>query len=428
MKEHENRPDERNTFDGRRRRGSVYMLVLAVGTVLSMIGISMVAVTRSGAKSLEQSQNWSEAQLLASSGIEHAIACIAADTSWRTTYSTQTVTKSQGNGTFAWHLVDETDGNLADDPSEPFAIISTGTVGKAAYTQRVHMAITSTGTTAGVVASSTVSLQGSAWIDSYDSSLGPYGGSNVGSNAMVQTNSTSTGAISLAWSTYIKGSAQVGPGGKPATVISQASGHNVTGATSAMTQTNTMPTVTAPTNLGSSTGDLNYQNSENVNVSSNLHVNNFTLGGSAVMKITGSVTVLAEGAVMFCGSGILNIQPGASLTIYSKGAITFTASAVISLNAQKLSTFKVYNLGSGAVNISGGASVYQGVIVSPNGPVIISGSGQMGGVILTNQLTVSGGASFHEDKHITNGSDPVSLTGGGGTSPPKPDAWTRVVQ
>jgi hypothetical protein len=100
------------------------------------------------------------------------------------------------------------------------------------------------------------------------------------------------------------------------------------------------------------------------------------------------------------------------------------------LNAQKLSTFKVYNLGSGAVNISGGASVYQGVIVSPNGPIIISGSGQMGGVLLTNQLTISGGASFHEDKHISNGSDPVTLTGGGGTSngAPKPDAWTRTVQ
>ena len=106
-----------------------------------------------------------------------------------------------------------------------------------------------------------------------------------------------------------------------------------------------------------------------------------------------------------------------------------TASAVISLNAQKLSTFKVYNLGSGAVNISGAASVYQGVIVSPNGPVIISGSGQMGGAILTNQLTISGGSSFHEDRHITNGSDPVTLTGGGGTSAsnPKPDAWTRSV-
>ena len=428
MNEHENRPVGRNALGGPRRRGSVYMLVLAVGTVLSMIGISMVAVTRSGAKSLEQSQKWSEAQLLASSGVEHAIACINSDTSWRTTYSTQTVTKSQGNGTFAWHLVDESDGSLTDDPAEPFAIISTGTVGQAAYTQRVHMAITRTGTTAGVVVSSTVTEQGSGFIDSYDSSLGPYGGSNVGSNAMVQTNSTSNGAIALDWSTFIKGSAQVGPGGKPAKVITQASGANVTGATSAMTQTNTMPTLTAPTNLGSNTGNYSVTSSQPVNLGSNLHVNNFTVDNSGILNITGAVTVLAEGTVTFQGSGVVNIQSGASLTIYSKGAITFTASAVIRLNAQKLSTFKVYNLGTGAVNISGGASVYTGVIVSPNGPVTISGSGKMGGVILTNQLTINGGASFHEDKHITNGSDPVSLTGGGGTSPPKPDAWTRVVQ
>jgi hypothetical protein len=159
-------------------------------------------------------------------------------------------------------------------------------------------------------------------------------------------------------------------------------------------------------------------------------VGNFNVGASAVMNVTGAVTILAEGTVTFNGSGVVNIQPGASLTIYSKGAITFTASAVISLNAQKLSSFKVYNLGTGAVAISGGASVYQGVIISPNGPITISGSGQMGGALLTNQLTITGGSSFHEDRHISNGSDPVTLTGGGGTaaSNPVPNAWTRAVQ
>jgi hypothetical protein len=411
------------------RRGSIYLLVLAVATVLTMIGLAMVSVSRAGAKSLSQSQDWSEAQLLASSGVEHAIATINADTNWRTDYNGQTVTKSQGNGTFSWQLTDVTGTGLSNTPGSPFLIHATGTVGAAAYSTQVHVTIPSTGTGVGVVASSSVSLQGSAWIDSYDSSLGPYGGSNVGSKATVQTNSTSSGAVSLAWSTYVKGSVQIGPGGKPATVVSQASGANVTGTVSAMSQADTKPTLTAPTNLGNSTGDLTYQGTQNVNLSTNQHVGNFTVTASAVMNVTGSVTILAEGTVTFSGSGIVNIQPGASLTIYYKGAVTFTQSAVISLNAQKLSTFKVYNLGTGAVNISGGASVYQGVIVSPNGPVIISGSGQMGGALLTNQLTISGGSSFHEDRHISNGSDPVTLTGGGTSNgAPKPDAWTRVVQ
>jgi hypothetical protein len=411
------------------RRGSIYMLVLAVATVLTTIGLAMVSVSRAGARSLNQSQDWSEAQLLASSGVEHAIATINADSNWRTDYAGLTVTKSQGNGSFSWQVTDVADNNLSTTSTAPFLIKSTGTVGAAAYSLQVQMTVAATGTGVGVVASSSVSLQGSAWIDSYDSSLGPYGGSNVGSNATVQTNATSSGAVALAWSTFIKGSAQVGPGGNPATVISQASGHNVTGTVSAMSQADTMPTLTAPTNLGASTGDLTYGGTQNVNVSTSQHVGNFSVGASAVMNVTGAVTILAEGTVTFNGSGVVNIQPGASLTIYSKGAITFTASAVISLNAQKLSSFKVYNLGSGAVNISGGASVYQGVIISPNGPIIISGSGQMGGALLTNQLTISGGSSFHEDRHISNGSDPVTLTGGGGTtaSNPVPSVWTRTV-
>jgi hypothetical protein len=405
------------------------MLVLAVGTVLTIIGLSMLSVSRAGAKSLDQSTDYSKAKLLSSSGVEHAIACINSNSNWRTTYSGQTVTQSLGGGTFSWYLTDETDGVLTDDPSEPFAIISTGTVGQSTYTQRVHMTVPSTGTTVGVVVSSTVTETGSAFIDSYDSSLGVYGGSNVGSNATVQTNSTASGAVSLAWSTYIKGSVQVGSGGNPASVVSQASGHNVTGVVSAMPQAATMPTLTAPTNLGASTGDLTYGGSTVANVGTSKHVNNFSVGNSAVMNVTAPVTILAEGTVTFSGSGVVNIQPGASLTIYSKGAVSFTGSAVISLNAQKLSTFKVYNLGTGTVTISGSASVYQGVIVSPNGPVQITGSGQMGGAILTKQLTLTGSASFHEDRHITNGSDPVTLTGGGGgTSNPKPDAWTRFVQ
>ncbi|HEX7008891.1 MAG TPA: hypothetical protein VF184_02850, partial [Phycisphaeraceae bacterium] len=67
----------------------------------------------------------------------------------------------------------------------------------------------------GVAALGSIKLSGAARIDSFDSSRGPYGGANVGHDAIVATNGDSSGVIDLSGSAQIHGSVKVGPGADP---------------------------------------------------------------------------------------------------------------------------------------------------------------------------------------------------------------------
>ena len=408
------------------------MLVLGLGTILTIIGLGSLAVTRAGTRATNDSADWSEAKVLAFAAVDHAITQINRNSSWRTAYSNVTVQQPLGRGTFSWHATDDSDGNLADDPSEPFTIWATGTVRQASYSMKVHMTPPANGggLVAGVVVTGPVALTGSSIIDSFDSSRGAYGGANVGSSAVVQTNSTASKAVSLDWSTAIRGSVQVGPGGIPATVIEQDSGSNVTGAMSVMSQQAQMPTLTAPTGMGASTGDWSCTSNQVTTVSGNLHVNGLTVGNSGVMKISGAVTILVEGDFNFNGSGVIEVLQGASLTIYVKGASTIANSASTKIDGQNLSSVKLLNLGTHTIDISGNCPI-QGVIMSPNAPVTINNSSQVFGAIMAKQLNVLGNARFHEDKRITTSVDKVTIPGAsggsGGTSKPQADSWSRVV-
>lgn len=410
------------------RRGSVYLLVLGLSMLVTVIGLGSVAVSRLTARTVSEGKDFTDARMLAFSAAEHAFTRINADTNWRTTFNGQTIQMSLGRGTFSWHITDESDGNLTDDPTEAFTIWTTGTVGRASYSMKVHMVPGSSSTsrfTAGVCSLGSVSLAGSAVIDSYDSTLGAYGGSNVGSAAVVRTNSTGANTVSLGGGTKIKGSVQVGPGADPSTVISNTS--LVTGTKTAMSQQITLPTLTAPTNLGASTGDMSYTSTQVGTLSGNYHVNNLTVGNSGRMKISGAVTMLVDGNINLSGSGVVEILSGGSLTIYVKGSTSIGNGASMSIDGQNLSSIKLLNLGTNTVNISGSAAVVQGVIVSPNGAVTIGNSGQVFGAIQTKQLSLSGSGFFHEDRRITTSVDKVVLPGDT-TTTPRADSISRVVQ
>jgi len=403
------------------------MLVLGLGTILTIIGLGSLAATRAGTQTTSDSADWSEAKVLAFAAVDHAITQINRNSSWRTTFNNVT-TQPLGRGTFSWHVTDDSDNNLADDPSEPFTIWATGTVRQASYSMKVHMTPPANGggLSAGVVVSGAVKLTGSCKIDSYDSTLGAYGGANISSNATVLTNSTASKAVSLAWSTAIKGSVQVGPGGNPDTVIDDQSGTNVTGTMSAMGQQAQMPTLTAPS-MGASTGDKSISSAQGTTISGNLHVNNLSVTNSGLMKVSGTTVILVENNFSVSGAGVIEVLPNSSLTIYVKG--TSTMSGGTRIDGPNLSNIKLMNLGTGLVDITG-SSQFQGVIMSPNGAVTIENGAAAFGAVMAKQISILGGSQFHQDLRISTCVDRVTIpgaTGTGGPSKPQADSWNRVV-
>jgi len=115
------------------RRGSTYVMILGVSMILMVIGLAAIAVTRINSRTVRTGNDWAEAQVLAFSAVEHALKRIDGVSDWRTRFKGKETKIAFGRGTLSWKLVDPDDGDLADDPQDPFQIVARGAVNDAAF-------------------------------------------------------------------------------------------------------------------------------------------------------------------------------------------------------------------------------------------------------------------------------------------------------
>jgi len=118
-----------------RRRGSIYAVVLAMAILVSLIGLSAVAVGRINLRTAAAGGDSSSAELLALSAIEHGIAVLNSDSNWRSNYANdvECAPIALGPGSFTWKLRDEIDGDLRLSVGglQPARIVGIGRVGDA---------------------------------------------------------------------------------------------------------------------------------------------------------------------------------------------------------------------------------------------------------------------------------------------------------
>jgi hypothetical protein len=106
---------------------------MSVATLVAIIGVSGLVATRLSTRTAVQGNDWTEAGALAQSAAELAVSLLSADSAWRSHYTSgvETSTVAFGRGTLSFKLVDETDGNLADNPGHSARIYGIGRVGEA---------------------------------------------------------------------------------------------------------------------------------------------------------------------------------------------------------------------------------------------------------------------------------------------------------
>lgn len=126
----------------RSRRGSVYVLVLGVATMVAVVGIGVIAIARSTGHAAQVSRDWDEAGTLATSGVELALGYMNTNTTWRTDATNRAWIGplTLGRGRIAFTLVDESDGDLANNIQDPVRVYATATVGKATRVYAVQIA------------------------------------------------------------------------------------------------------------------------------------------------------------------------------------------------------------------------------------------------------------------------------------------------
>ena len=164
-------------------------------------------------------------------------------------------------------------------------------------------------------------------IDSYNSALGPYGGSNVGSKGNLGSNATAYQKIDLLYAA-VKGDVAVGTGADPNYVIKR--GDNVIGNKYALSAPENVPIVTIPTGLGPGT-DLIVPSGNVVNISEGTYYyKKITVSGSGVINTSGTVKIYCDDTVNISGGGINNtsLDP-TKLQIMQKGnkGVSFSGSS-----------------------------------------------------------------------------------------------------
>lgn len=116
------------------RRASAYVLVLGVSMMVTVIGLSALMVARTNTRMVTQGNDWSQAWFLAMSATEHALTVLdIQEATWRSTYASGETAQQHdfGGGSFRWVLVDEADGDLGNDDTEPVRLYGIGEVGEA---------------------------------------------------------------------------------------------------------------------------------------------------------------------------------------------------------------------------------------------------------------------------------------------------------
>lgn len=133
-----------------RRRGSLYIAVALVALIVSLIGISTLAVIRIERRGRLANADAAAARLYARSAVELGLTRIASDPDWRFVYKQGAwVTDVPiGSGTYAIEGFDTTDGLLGNDPEHPVRLVGTGKKGKAVQKFELTLAPVNRGYTA----------------------------------------------------------------------------------------------------------------------------------------------------------------------------------------------------------------------------------------------------------------------------------------
>ncbi len=246
---------------------------------------------------------------------------------------------------------------------------------------------------------------GNAVIDTYRSSLGPYGPGNMGENAIVTLNSTSWGAFSMWSGSTLKGDAYIGPGGNINTVFS-VWGATITGERGVLDEAVAMPSLSAPTGppFDGPAENVNAWGNMVVTVTEDRHFSGVGLWGNSRMIIDGNVTLLIEGQLGFGNNNSIELTPGSSLDLYIRGGISI--GGTINASLKDPGACRIYMLGNGqALNLYGVAEVYAQVF-NPLGTLDVWSRRQFYGTFMGKALNGDGGVHIDLDHAGGGGSGP----------------------
>lgn len=268
----------------------------------------------------------------------------------------------------------------------------------------------------GLTAKGRITLSGGAYLDSYNSSIGPYSISNRGDFAVAFTDSSATNAISLGNGCTIAGHAMVGPSGGlmlstncsigqlnwVATEVGIQPGYFANDSAVWIQDAPTPPSsvawlpIPAPTNgvtilSGDGPGTTNYFLTSSLTSSGSSDPIIITNGGEVDLYCTGNLTT--------GGSGYIVIATNTTLVAYVNGTTTISGGGMVNSNGYATNCI-LYGLSHCASLTYSASAQFIGIVDAPQAALTLSGTAGVYGVLVANTITVTGGGAVHYDEAL----------------------------
>jgi hypothetical protein len=246
-----------------------------------------------------------------------------------------------------------------------------------------------------------VNIGSGAVIDSYDSRLGAYGGTNVHDGGNIGTNSDIYGAINVGNNSVINGDAMTGTGSDPNEVIIQGMGSDITGETMPLDDAKVLPSVPVPTGLVNR-GSLSAKGTSTT-ISQSGQYSNFALANSARVTITANVTLYITGAFTLNNLAEFRINPGCSVTLYFGGNWSLNSNSMI--NNMSQDPTKLVMLGTDTFS---GSKTFCNTFVTyaamyfPNANINFANTAAIYGSIIANQFMIGNNMQVHYDEALAS--------------------------
>ena len=401
----------------KQQRGIAWVMSCVLITLVTAYGSAMMVQSLTEQRSVQRFLRFSAAFQTAEAGLDRAITEFKTNSNWSGASYTSTL-----KGGY-----DVTVTNLSPTVRQ---VVVTGhypsnTITTYGYqSRRVEgtVSVQETLFNYALFSATTIQMDSNSKTDSYDSTLGGYGGSNLGTNGDVGSNSTGASTIHLDSGVSVGGDALIGPSGNVNTAITTASHATITGSQQILTSTKDLASKTYPGSGG--TSPLTLASNQEQTLSGGTY--NYTyvdIDSNAKVKFTGNATLYVDKYFKLDSNAQFITDsscPTCTLTIYVKGdtytgapaeALDIDSGSLLSANA-KPTQLTIYVTGTGAsarsVQFDSNNGFY-GAIHAPLSAVDIDSNVDVYGAIVGQSIQLDSGSKIHYDQALT------SSGGGGGT-------------
>jgi len=430
----------------RNRRGMALLMVMIGLIVCSILTAGFLSTQGTSIGIARNERDASKCRGLAQSGIDMCYWLIRNRSDWREAMTPGTWLNNVpiGDGTVTVSVTDGAgNASFSADPTQAAVVSATGTYDGRTSTLTATIRPTGGGTVYanGNFISGNIQLGSdlltAATIDSYNSSVGSYGGANVGSNGSFTSDSTAVGALIIYFPSIFKGTYTAAPTSLLTNVLSLLGLANAPTAMGNATEFRTPGNVVMPnTSNIPYIGSLSYTNGGAQNLSNpgrydQISITNtqITITKSGVYYVTGNLNCANT------GSSSISVQDGKSVVLIVDGNVTLNKNCTLGATGQ----LALYCNGSvtisGNVNTAGstknfilygspscnsiqitGTNTVQGAIFAPQAAVTMqTGSPKFYGAVVAHDLTMKNGSALHFDQALQ--SLYISNVTGGSASP-----------